>query len=367
MSVKRRKNLLTDRIYIHVTRVRKLAKTQMFIYLTPELLQVERSASASSLGDDVTTGDATLDSVTSSYTALDSTNPDRTPGDVTGFIDDSMTAELGHLLPAATDGRAVADKSITPPKPPRLGLTFNGHPGSTQFNTAHEIPEAEHPSFDITEEEAKLQQKVSNMASPDNYKLTFPGSDSMFEETQDFGDESYVRHSPDEQGHQVGYDPLLGHYSHGGRGYPHGSYISPSASSHEDIGADLPGVHGHGHTLSPSLRSLPDEPAQQHCDYHDNRCNSNHKTSNNLDHQKATLTTATVHDNHRPRHNGLSDVRKAAQQQALLGNDAQCTNQHNSFSDNEKDLLLPGNQRDNAPGSRRQLVHSNGAGSESQV
>ena len=242
--------------------------------------QVEHSASASSLEP---TDGAMLDSIPSDCTALDSTNMDHGTSDASGFIDDSMPNELAGLSPPI--GGGGGSRGVTPPKPPRVGLDFSSMEGNTgvasppsQYTAANEINNVDTSTFDMTDEEVKLHNKIENMASPDNYKLTFPGHESTFNETQDFGEESYVRHSPDDYSQQVGYDPLLGHYSHGGRGYPHGAYISPSPSAHDE---DLARVHdpSNNQFLTPSGgrgggggENQPPEGSttQQHCDHKDN-------------------------------------------------------------------------------------------------
>ena len=96
-------------------------------------------------------------------------------------------------------------QGVTPPKPPRVGLDFSSMDGnngaipssSSKYTTANDVISnvADASTFDMTDEEVKLHNKMDNMAFPDNYKPTFPGHESMFNDTQDFGDESYVRHS----------------------------------------------------------------------------------------------------------------------------------------------------------------------------
>ena len=344
--------------------------------------QVERSASASSLEP---TDGATLDSIASDYTALDSTNMDRDTPDPSGFIDDSMPKELAGLSPPLPP--PTGSRGVTPPKPPRVGLDFSSmerNSGATpslssKYTTANDVTSnvADASTFDMTDEEVKLHNKMDNMASPDNYKLTFPGHESMFNETQDFGDESYVRHSPDEYSHQVGYDPLLGHYSHGGRGYPHGTYISPSPSSGhgEDLLAE---VHDPSNlqSLTPSggEEQPPGGSTQQHCDHKDNSyngggnagvlgnqppqlppCTNTGLSANNLQQQLDNIKSPATQQ-----HNGLNvagernaltttttttTTATASPGQPLLNHDVQFLNQQNSFSDSDKDLLLP-NERD---------------------
>ena len=322
--------------------------------------QVEHSASASSLEP---TDGATLDSMPSDYTALDSTNMGPGSPDASGFIDDSMPNELTGLGSPVGAGGGGGSRGTTPPKPPRVGLDFSSMSSPTQYTTANEINNADMSTFNMTDEEVKLHNKMENMASPDHYKLTFPGHESMFNETHDFGDESYVRHSPDEYGQQVGYDPLLGHYSHGGRGYPHGAYISPSPSAHDE---DLAGVHdpsNSNQSLSPSggEKLPPGGATQQHCDHKDSGCHGD-DTNIHGNQQPPPFTNTGLPANNIPQHqqldnnslatqqhNGLSNVAgepnimttTTTSEQPLLSNNVQLLNQQNSFSDNEEDLLLP--------------------------
>lgn len=307
---------------------------------------------------DATTGDITFSSVTSSdYTALDSTNPDAADSDVTGFIDESLPRELPEPTPGYTH-TASAGRGANPPKPPRVGL-LDSSPSHVTPAHAHEHASPNNSHLNLTAEEQKLQDKISNMAaSPaEQYRLTFPGGDSVCEETQDYGGETYVRHSPDESAHQVGYDPVLGHYSHGGRGYPHGSFPSPSALS--PGGADdLPEVHAGyrnvGGESDDKWKYPVDGPTQHHCDephgVHNGNTNSlppapptssrPNSATTQLDNADTMTTTA--------RHNGLNnDASAAAQQQRLLLNDVECMNEQNCLvEEGEKARLLPGDRGD---------------------
>ena len=304
---------------------------------------------------------------------------DRDTPDPSGFIDDSMPKELAGLSPPPAP--PPGSRGVTPPKPPRVGLDFSSMdensgatPSSSKYTTANDVTGnvADASTFDMTDEEVKLHNKMDNMASPDNYKLTFPGHESMFNETQDFGDESYMRHSPDEYSQQVGYDPLLGHYSHGGRGYPHGTYVSPSPSAHD--GEDLAEVHDPSNlqslTSSGGEKQPPGGSTQQHCDHKDNSyyggntgvlgnqpsvppCTNTGLPANNLQQQLDNNKSPTTQQ-----HNGLNvagernaltttttTTTTASPEQPLLNHDVQFLNQQNSFSDNDKDLLLP-NERE---------------------
>lgn len=115
---------------------------------------------------------------------------------------------------------ATVESDVPPMKPPRSSLSLNpcteamAEQGSTDT------------SFDMTVEEDKLREKLTKSDSMNNYKLTF----------EDEGHRcgmDYVRHSPDEFANQLRYDPLLGHYSHGGRGYPHGGYMCNDMLNHQ--------------------------------------------------------------------------------------------------------------------------------------
>ena len=132
----------------------------------------------------------------------------------------------------------VESAAAPPTKPPRVSLQMQNVPPK---KPPHSEPgailesEADMSPFDLTVEEEKLQDKLTRSDSTNHYKLTF--EDESLQRTLSSNDrtleEGYVRHSPDDYGNQVGYDPLMGHYSHGGRGYPHGGYMSGDEAEEE--------------------------------------------------------------------------------------------------------------------------------------
>ncbi|CAH1799397.1 unnamed protein product [Owenia fusiformis] len=89
---------------------------------------------------------------------------------------------------------------------------------------------------DETPTYSDLSQKIARSNSTDNYKLTFEeDADSSFQ-----NEPTYTRHSPDSGDYQVLYSPVEGHYSHGGRGYPHGGYFPQGVSGNAHIPALKP-------------------------------------------------------------------------------------------------------------------------------
>ncbi len=328
---------------------------------------VERSVSASSLSP---TDPGTLDSIASDVMGLDSTR-DTTPGqEVTGFIYDESFPEPEFVK----EGSPSASEGVIPPKPPRLGDL----PNTSVESGVAPLDQSGFSGFDLTRDEENLHSKMDQMASPDNYKLAFPAMDeSMLDSSNDNGgDGSYQRHSPDEYGHQVGYDPFLGHYSHGGRGYPHGAYVSPSPSAE---GSDLAGVHSNPMSpsdgpdkRSPSPNTLTGVNQRQLPSNKNNTCDVTKDTTHrngvhNSCHGNGSYTntgitmTTNPHtaqlDKNLAAHNGLSAVAKvnnmavmddtiatsdynASPQDPLLGKNIKHLNKQNSLTDSERGLLL---------------------------
>ncbi len=135
-----------------------------------------------------------------------------------------MTAPLAQSTPMkntmVTEATVESDETdrSSPPKPPRTALDMDTF--ASQDDNAPQARSSTEPSFDMTAEEVKLQEKIAKFQSPDNYKLTFD------DELQNSSLDSYVRHSPDSYGNQMLYDFHKDHYTHAGRGYPHGGYLN---------------------------------------------------------------------------------------------------------------------------------------------
>ena len=108
----------------------------------------------------------------------------------------------------------TVESDIPPSKPPRTNLNFRLNPEVRKEGGSTDT------SFDLSAEEDKLQEKLTKSDSMNNYKLAFEN------ESIHKGSMEYIRHSPDEYGNQLVYDTFQGHYSHAGRGYPHGGYMS---------------------------------------------------------------------------------------------------------------------------------------------
>lgn len=92
-------------------------------------------------------------------------------------------------------------------------------------------------SFDMTAEEQRITDKMNVLENDNNYKLAF-GDDSVLSGAN--SGSPYVRHSPECEHHQFVYDSQVGHYSHAGRGYPHGGYMGHCPSCDASPTSSLP-------------------------------------------------------------------------------------------------------------------------------
>ncbi|XP_013421661.1 sn1-specific diacylglycerol lipase alpha [Lingula anatina] len=85
-----------------------------------------------------------------------------------------------------------------------------------------------------------IGEKLKKAECTDSYKLTFAESSSSARQAISEGDctqNGYVPHSPT-HGNQQLYNDVTGHYSQGGRGYPHGGYQAPFQHSESDTHLD---------------------------------------------------------------------------------------------------------------------------------
>lgn len=143
----------------------------------------------------------------------------------------AMTAPLAQSTPMKTG----ESEHRSPPKPPR-SLQFSSREQSPERQALLQPEPHDNSTFNLTAEEAALNNKIAKMNSPDNYKLTYEdetlGSCSL-------NSEPYVPHSPDSYNNQLIYDSFKGHYSQSGRGYPHGGYMNEAVQERQVVVEDV--------------------------------------------------------------------------------------------------------------------------------
>ena len=137
---------------------------------------------------------------------------------------DHVDYELTHTNPPTSPHTPPYTSPHTPP-PSSPHILDSNRLSNSSTRCSDDCPQTD-LILDCEDNEVNENFESRNK-SPEKYNVTF--EDENTKSAFNVNNAAYVRHSPDtpdSYSYQIGYDLQGSHYSHGGRGYPHGAYMA---------------------------------------------------------------------------------------------------------------------------------------------